>query len=122
MRLLLDAHPSGARIAEPLRALGHDVRAADEERELDGWPDEALLSLASKEERILVTFDVKDFPDIARRWAEAERPHAGLAIVVGIEHGEFGAILRVLEALLKEHADPGAWSERTYFVSRGERK
>jgi hypothetical protein len=103
LRLLLDAHLSGARIAEPLRARGHDVHAADEERE-----------------RILVTFDVKDFPDIARRWAEAERPHAGLAIVVGIDHGEFGAILRVLEALLEEHADPGAWSECTYFVSRGE--
>ncbi len=120
MRLLLDAHLSGARIAEPLRAGGHDVRAADEERELDGWTDEALLALASEEERILVTFDVKDFPDIARRWAEAGRPHAGLAIVVGIDHGQFGAILRVLEALLEERADPGAWSECTYFVSRGE--
>lgn len=120
MRLLLDAHVSGARIAEPLRARGHDVRAADEERELDGWPDEALLALASEEERILVSFDVKDFPDIARRWAEGGRSHAGLAIVVGIDHGEFGAILRVLEALLEEHADPSAWSGCTYFVSRGE--
>ena len=56
-----------------------------------------LLALAAEEERVMITFDVKDFPDIARRWAEAGRPHAGLAIVVGIDHGEFGTILRVLE-------------------------
>ena len=119
MRLLLDAHLSGARITEPLRARGHDVRAADEERDLDGWPDEALLALASEEERILVTFDVKDFPDIARRWAEAERPHAGLAIAVGIDHGEFGTVLDALDQMLEEHSDPDDWSECTYFVSRG---
>jgi hypothetical protein len=98
----------------------HDVRAADEERELDGWADEALLALASDEERVLVTFDVKDFPGIARRWAEAARPHAGCAIVVGIDHGEFGTILRVLGSLFEEHSDQDAWRERTYFVSRGE--
>ena len=119
MRLLLDAHLSGARIAEPLRARGHDVHAADEERELDGAADEELLALAAAEERVMVTFDVKDFPEIARRWAEAQRPHAGLAIVVGIDHGEFGTILRVLEGLFEERPEPDEWNDRTYFVSRG---
>ncbi len=118
MRLLLDAHISGPRIAGALRERGHDVRAADEERDLDGWADEELLALAAAEERVMVSFDVKDFPDIARRWAEAGRPHAGLAIVVGIDHGEFGTILRVLETLFEERAEPGQWSERTCFVSR----
>lgn len=120
MRLLLDAHISGPKLASALRKAGHDVRAADEERELDGWTDEALLALASDERRVLVTFDVKDFPDIARRWAEAERLHAGCAIVVGIDHGEFGTILRALERLFDERLDPSAWSEYTCFVSRGE--
>lgn len=118
MRLLLDAHLSGVRIGGPLRAGGHGVRAASEERELDGLGDEELLALAAAEGRVLVTFDVKDFPDIARRWAEAERPHAGLAIVVGIDHGEFGEILRALEGLFAERADAKAWHERTLFVSR----
>ncbi|MBW8060033.1 MAG: hypothetical protein FVQ78_06785 [Solirubrobacterales bacterium] len=119
MRLLLDAHLSGPRLADALRDHGHDVRAADEEREFDGWADEALLALATEEERILVTFDVKDFPGIARRWAEAGRPHAGCAIVVGIDHGEFGTILRVLDRLFEERSDPGAWRDYTCFVSRG---
>lgn len=118
MRLLLDAHVSAPRIAGPLREAGHDVRAIDEERELDGWTDEDLLALASSEERIMVTFDVKDFPDIARRWAEAARPHAGLAIVVGVDHDEFGTILRALGALFAERAEPGEWQEYTCFVSR----
>ena len=118
MRLLLDAHLSGPRIAAALRKRGHDVRAADEERELDGWADEALLALASVEERVMVTFDVKDFPEIARRWAEAGRAHAGCAIVVGIDHGEFGTILRALERLFEEQPDPGRWRDYTCFVSR----
>jgi predicted nuclease of predicted toxin-antitoxin system len=120
LRLLLDAHLSGPRIGERLREMGHEVRAADEERELDGWADEALLALAADEERVLVTFDVKDFPDIARRWAEAGRPHTGLAIVVGIDHGEFGEILRALGSLFEERPDQAAWSDYTCFVSRSE--
>lgn len=118
MRLLLDAHVSGPRIAGPLRRAGHDVRAADEERELDGWNDDELLALAAAERRILLTFDVKDFPDIARRWAEAGRSHAGLAIVVGIDHGEFGTILSTLEQLFEERPSDGEWSDYTCFVAR----
>jgi nucleoside-diphosphate-sugar epimerase len=120
LRLFLDAHISGSRIAVALRERGHDVRAADEERDLDGRSDEALLALAAEEERVMVTFDVKDFPDIARRWAEAGRAHAGLAIVVGIDHGEFGTILHALERLLEERSDPGGWRDYTCFVARGE--
>lgn len=119
MRLLLDAHLSGPRIATPLRDAGHDVRAVDEERELDGWTDEALLALAADEARVMVTFDVKDFPVIARRWADTKRNHAGLAIVVGIDHGELGEILRALEGLFEERSDPTEWRDYTCFVSRG---
>lgn len=62
MKLFLDAHISGPRIARSLREAGHDVRSADEERELDGLADEELLSIAATEKRIFVTFDVKDSP------------------------------------------------------------
>jgi len=115
---MLDAHISGPRLATALRERGHDVRAADEERDLDGWADEELLALAVAEGRVMVTFDVKDFPDIARRWAEAGRSHAGLAIVVGIDHGEFGAILSALERLLEGRPAGAEWTDYTCFVSR----
>jgi hypothetical protein len=118
VRLFLDAHISGPRIATALRDRGYDVRAADEERELDGATDEELLSLAAGEGRILVTFDVKDFPVIARRWAEAGRAHAGCAIVVGIGHGQFGAILEAVDGQLSARPHQSDWTDHTLFVSR----
>lgn len=118
MRLFLDAHISGPRIARALREAGHDVRAADEERELDGLTDEELLSIAAAEERMFVTFDVKDFPVIARRWAEAGRAHAGCTIVVGIDHGEFGAILDTIAAALASRPDGDDWTDLTLFLAR----
>ncbi|HXA53738.1 MAG TPA: DUF5615 family PIN-like protein [Solirubrobacteraceae bacterium] len=118
MRLFLDAHISGPRIARVLREASHDVRAADEERSLDGLTDEQLLVIAAKEERILVTFDVKDFPVITHRWAEAGRAHAGCAIVVGLDHSEFGAILRTLAAQLAARPQQADWTALTLFVAR----
>jgi hypothetical protein len=118
VRLLLDAHVSGRRIAGTLRQAGHDVRAADEERLLDGWSDEDLLALATSEDRIMVTFNVRDFPRIAQRWAEAGRHHAGCAILVGIDHSEFGAIVRVLNATLSGRPRQDDWYDYTCFVSR----
>jgi Domain of unknown function (DUF5615) len=118
VRLFLDAHISGPRIARALRDAGHDVRAADQERELDGLTDEELLSIAAAEGRILVTFDVKDFPVIARRWAEAGRAHAGCAIVVGIDHGEFGVILATIAAELAARPREAEWADLTLFLAR----
>jgi hypothetical protein len=118
VRLFLDAHISGPRIARALRGAGHDVWAADEERELDGLTDEDLLSIATVQELIFVTFDVKDFPVIARRWAEAGRVHAGCAVVVGIDHGEFGAILDTIARGLTARPGQADWTDLTLFLAR----
>ena len=118
MKLFLDAHISARRVAAPLREEGHDVRAADEERELDGFTDEQLLTLATEEGRIFVTFDAKDFPVIARRWAEVGRAHAGCAIVVGIDHGEFGAVLAAIIRELIARPQQADWSALTLFIAR----
>jgi hypothetical protein len=72
--LVLDAHVSGRRIARALRRREQDVRAANEERQLDGATDETQLELAANEDRILMTFNVADFPDIARRWPRPTAP------------------------------------------------
>jgi Domain of unknown function (DUF5615) len=118
VKLFLDAHISGPRIAHALREAGHDARAADEERELDGLTDEELLLIAATEGRIFVTFDVKDFPTIARRWAEAGRTHAGCAIVVGIDHGEFGAIFETIARELAARPKQTDWTNLTLFLAR----
>ncbi len=120
MRLFLDAHISARRVARALRKQGHDVRAADEERDLDGMSDEDLLVLATAEERTMVTFDVADFPSIVRRWVEEGRTHSGCAIVVGIDHSRFGTIIRVIERTLAARPDPEGWRSHTVFVARGD--
>jgi Domain of unknown function (DUF5615) len=118
LRLFLDAHISGPRIARALRERGHDVRAADEERELEGQEDEQLLELAAQEGRVMITFDVKDFTVLARRWAEAGRTHAGLGIVVGIGHGECGVIIDALSRELDARGAKSQWNELTLLIAR----
>lgn len=118
MRLFLDAHISGRRVAGALRDRGHDVRAADEERELDGTSDEELLAIAADEGRIFITFDVADFPRIVQRWAAEGRHHAGCAIVVGIDHREFGTIIEVVTRGVAGRPDQASWRDYTCFLAR----
>lgn len=118
MSLFLDAHVSGRRVAEALRRAGHDVRAADEERILDGWSDASLLALATQQDRLMVTCNVRDFPRITQEWAEAGRHHAGCAILVGIDHREFRTILRVINAALGARPRHETWRDYTAFDSR----
>lgn len=118
MRLFLDAHVSGRKIAGALRERGHDVRAADEERELDGWEDERLLELAAEEGRILVTFNAKDFARLSSEWAAAGTRHAGCLMIVGIDHAEFGLTLRVIEAALAARSDQESWIDYAAWGTR----
>jgi len=118
MRLLLDAHVSGRVIARRLRERGHDVRAANEEPQLDAWEDEALLQLAAAERRVMVTFNVKDFPRICVEWAGAGKHHAGCLILVGIDHGEFGTVLRVIDAAFATRPDPADWRDYAAWGTR----
>jgi hypothetical protein len=109
VRLFLDAHVSGRVIASALRDRGHDVRAADEERDLDGSDDEALLELATSEQRVMVTFNVRDFARLVGEWAAGGKAHAGCLLIVGIDHSEFGLTLRVIEGALATRPDQAAW-------------
>lgn len=118
MRLLLDAHLSGPRVGTRLSADGHDVRPADQERALDGYSDELLLELSMSEDRILATFNARDFARIARERAAEGRSHAGLILLVSMSHHEFGAIIEALRESLAEQPDQAAWHDRVVFAGR----
>jgi len=79
-RLLLDEMLS-PKIAVQLRERGVDVQAVLERRELVTYPDEALLELATREQRILVTKNVVDFGPLSQRWTADGRSHSGLILV-----------------------------------------
>jgi hypothetical protein len=118
VRLFLDAHVSARRIAAALREDGHDVRAADEERQLDGFEDERLLELATTEQRIMITFNVKDFARLATEWGAAGTPHAGILLIVGIDHAEFGLTLRIIKAALQARPTQDAWTAYAAWGTR----
>lgn len=118
MRFLLDAHVSGRNIGSPLGVDGHDVRALDQELALEGLADDRVLTLAAQEQRILVTNDVSDFPGMLRKWAEADRSHAGVMLVYGIDHREFDLVIRGIRRWLEFYPDPASWADLTVSVDR----
>ena len=118
MRLLLDAHVSGPNVGRRLEQAGHDVRALDQERALEGLDDDEVLALATSEQRILVTHNVADFPRILRDWAAAQRAHAGIILVYGIDHSEFALIARGIERWLQLRPDQENWNEFPAILDR----
>lgn len=118
MRLFLDAHVSGPSVGSRLQAAGHDVRALDQEPELEALEDEHVLALATDEQRILVTHNISDFPPILRDWAAAGRPHTGVIVVYGIAHHEFGLLVRGIQRWLQLRPDQGEWRDYPAVLER----
>jgi hypothetical protein len=118
VRLLLDAHVSGPKVGRRLEVKGHDVRALDREPALEGLDDDEVLALAATERRILVTHNVADFPRILREWAAAQRAHAGVILVYGIDHSEFALIARGIERWLQLRPDQADWSDFPAIIDR----
>lgn len=116
MRLLLDAHVSGPVIGRALTAAGHDVFAVDQHRALEGIGDDALLALATRDGRLVVTFNVGHFAALAQAWAADGKDHAGIVLIAGYVHDDFGAVIRRLVALLEA---PRFWPNVVVYVSPG---
>lgn len=118
-RLLLDEMIS-AKIAVQLRERGRDVHAVLERRELVTYPDEALLELAAREDRVLVTKNIVDFAPLGQRWAADSRSHAGLVFISTKRFPEardwIGAVISALVRAYEQEQMPGpgevAWLSR----------
>jgi predicted nuclease of predicted toxin-antitoxin system len=118
VRFLLDAHVSGPKVGNRLQAARHDVRALDQEPALEGLDDEDVLALACEEERILVTNDIGDFPSILREWAAAQRSHAGVILVYGIDHREFELVIRGILRWLELYSETASWIDLAAVLDR----
>jgi hypothetical protein len=116
VRLLLDTHVSGPRVGRRLEAHEHDVRALDQESALGGLDDDEVVGLAAAEDRILVTQNIRDFPAILREWAAAQRAHAGVVLVYGVDHREFAVVVRGIERCLDLYPDPASWRDLALVV------
>ena len=100
---MLDTHLSPA-LAELLRGHGVDAVAASEDPDLRSATDEELLREASRQRRALVTFNVRDYVALARRWAFEERSHAGILLLHArsIRQDDIGTQLRALLHLVQD--------------------
>ena len=118
MRVLLDVHVSPRHVAGPLRTRGHDVRAAGEDLALARLRDDALLAVAASEHRVLVTFNVRDFARLSRKWADAGRSHSGCMIVAGVDHREFRLVVRRIDEAFCRYPRADDWRNLTLVVTR----
>jgi hypothetical protein len=94
------------------------MRALDQEPALEGLEDDEVLALASAEQRILVTHNIRDFPGILREWAAAQRSHAGAILVYRIDHREFELIARGILRWLSLYPEPDQWIDLAAILDR----
>jgi predicted nuclease of predicted toxin-antitoxin system len=117
VRLLLDHDVSGPRVGPRLAALGHDVRALDQEPDQAGLADDEVLRLATSDGRIVVTRDVNTFPPVLREFAESGEAHAGAIVLVAIRSRDFGLIVRAVEAWLARYPHQHQWRGLAAFAT-----
>ncbi len=108
-RLLLD-EMLGAKIAEQLRNLGHDVYGIAENADLRSMTDADVLELATIESRALVTLNIADFQLLDRQWASQGRTHSGLVFISTTKYQQnrsfIGAVVAALDQTAKNKALP----------------
>jgi hypothetical protein len=67
--------------------------------------------MAADEDRILVTRNSRDFAPLLRQWSEEGRHHSGCLLIWTLGHHEFGAILKGITKVLKEHPEQDQWRD-----------
>jgi predicted nuclease of predicted toxin-antitoxin system len=109
VRLVLDEHLASA-IAVELRRRGHDVLAVTEDADLQGLADEELLAWAATADRVVVTYDVRDYRRLVDEWQTLERPFAGVLLLSSRRYrqGRPAPLIRDLVRLLEADLPPDA--------------
>lgn len=87
--------------------------ALAEDAAYEGLPDPQVLELAAAEQRILITRNSRDFAPLARQWAEAQRPHAGLILIWTLDHSQFAELVAGVERQLQQRPSHEQWREVT---------
>lgn len=118
-RLLLDEMLSG-RIAEQVRARGHDAVAIVERPDAISLPDDEVLALGTGEGRVVVTLNIADLVLLDAAWTSQSRSHAGLLLLGTATFPQdrtfVGAVVTALDAAARRTLLPGPGEMR--FLAR----
>lgn len=108
MKALLDEHFSH-RIAQTLRERTLDVVAVSESpAELAEAPDQEVMEVARREERAVVTNNIKDFRPIAAERLTSGQGHAGLILVPSRRdrsNDATGVLADAIEGVMRAHLE-----------------
>ncbi len=119
MKLLLDEHYS-PRIAEHLRAQGHDVTAVVAQPALAGLADRTLITAACRDGRALLTENVGDFVPIATELTRIGTSHAGIILAnpqrFPRSRDGMGRLVEALHSLLVAHPEDDAFADRIVWL------
>lgn len=115
LRLLLDADMSSHSLASMLQDAGHEVLASGFRDDLKQLDDPILFSFTQSEQRIMITHNLADFPDILNEWAAAARPHHG-CILSHLPTNAFGEMKRRFALWFSRFPAPDDWLDRAIYL------
>lgn len=116
LRLLLDADLTSRGLVGILEEqLAHDVLAAGFNDHLKQLDDRILFAVAQEERRIVITHNIRDFPDILREWGEAARSHHG-CIVSTLPTNAYGEMTNRVTRWFEQFPSQGDWIDRAVFL------
>ncbi|HEY7961513.1 MAG TPA: DUF5615 family PIN-like protein [Solirubrobacteraceae bacterium] len=113
MKALLDEQLSG-QIARLLRERGLDTQAVVERPDLVQAPDSQIMDVALREQRAVVTNNIRDFRPLAAERLADGRGHAGLILLPSRRsrsRDATGALADAIEAVMRAHPDGLAGAE-----------
>lgn len=113
--LLLDADMSSHSLVRILTERGHDVVAAGLRADLAQLDDPVLFAAAQAEQRILITHNVRDFPDILGDWAQAGRSHHG-CILSHLPTNAFAEMTRRFDRWFAQFPNRHDWADRAVHL------
>ena len=114
MRAVLDEQLS-PQIAVLLRQAGYDVDAVADRADLAGRSDRFVFEVACREDRAVVTNNIKDFRPLAAEWLAQGRAHAGLILLPSTRtrtRSTIAAVAAAIGNVLRDHPDGLSGSER----------
>lgn len=98
LRLYLDRHIK-KQLAVGLRQRGIDVLTT-EEASIDTASDEDQLAFAAKQDRAILTFNIRDFAPLHEQWTADAKPHAGIIVSHQLGSRQYGVLLARMLRLL----------------------